>query len=278
MTTAKFLVCVGLNDWKKHFLSVLLQITPPAHWFTHRYCRVTASLKMKFFLRHCIAFTDPEQIHSKTRVLYTAPGNTSQDKALGPAREGESQICKALLPGHLTFLTVCLRANALTISFTTAAKAFRRVPSARAAFAVQLRRLMLQRGRGSRPAWPHAAEPLPARPCFRRKGVARVWSIGTGGGGRQAKDKGEASAIWSAEMKTSKSSSSKRMRMKGTGTHFGGVVCLLFRIILQRMVKKENFFCFFFFDDRMQTAAFVFTSHLDSINVPCDYTFRTCFS
>lgn len=131
MTITKFLICVGLNDWKKHFLSVLLQITPPAHCFTHRYCRVMASLKMKFFVRHCIAFTDPEQIHSKARVLYTTPGNTSQDKALRPASEGESQICKALLPGHLTFITVCSRANVLMISFTAAAKALRRVPSAR---------------------------------------------------------------------------------------------------------------------------------------------------
>lgn len=106
MTIAKFLISVSLNDWKKHFLSVLLHITPSTHQFTHGYCQVIISLKIKFFVRHCIVFTDPEQIHSKTHLLYTVPGNPSQDKVVWKASKGGSQICKALLPGHLIFIIV----------------------------------------------------------------------------------------------------------------------------------------------------------------------------
>lgn len=263
---------------KKHFLPVLLQIMPSTHCFTHRYCQVIISLKIKFFVRYCIVFTDPEQIHSKTWLLHAATGNPSEDNVAWEAIKGEFQICKSLLPGHLIFIIVCLQPNILTIPCTIAVKPFRHTSSTRTAFAVRLCWLILHHCKGSKPASLHAVKLLSTCPCFRWKGLDRVCNIGTGGVRRKAKDKGKISAIWSDEMKMSRSSSLKCRRMKGTGAQFGVLVCLHFRIKLQRMVKKENSFYFILSEDRMQTAGFIFTSHLDSISVPCKYIFRNYFS
>lgn len=225
-----FLICVGLNHWKNQFLSVLLQITAPTHWYTHRYCKVIISLKMKFFVRYFIVLTDPEQIHSQTRVHYTAPGNSSQDKFVWKVSKSEPQICKALLPEHLN---ICLQVHVLPICRTVAVKSDTCPPH------VQPLPSSFAAAKALNPSL-HAAQALSTRPCCRWKGWDRVWSIGTGGGRRKAKDKGEICAIWSAEMKMSKSSSLKCTRIKGTGAPFGVLVCLLFRTKLQRTGGKKN--------------------------------------
>lgn len=44
------------------------------------------------------------------------------------------------------------------------------------------------------------------------------------------------------------------------------------------VAEEENSFLLILSEDRMQTAGFVFTSHLDSTNVSCEYIFRNYFS